>query len=95
MSNYYCKDACGTLGLANTKCTFICLQCDTQCSGKYATSLKDTIGKNTFSCKCNTSSNFFKVFEDTGTLSTHKTKRKPVDNFLTRDNPNKQICITL
>ena len=91
MNNYYCKNACGTLGLASTKCTFICFQCNTKCSGKYATSLKETIGKNTFSCKCNTSSDiFFETFVDNG-----KTKRKIVDNTLIKNNLNKQVCITL
>ena len=53
--SYYCKAACGTIGEAKQKCTFVCLQCKTKCSGKFASSFKDSIGKEPFYCSCNKS----------------------------------------
>ena len=51
--SYYCKAACGTLGPSGEKCNHICPTCRDKCHGKYATSLKDCIGKVEFICNCN------------------------------------------
>ena len=50
--SHYCKNACGEQGLPGKLCTFMCIRCETQCDGTFIKSLKESIGRNQFSCKC-------------------------------------------
>lgn len=50
--SYYCKNACGQSGPPGKSCTFMCLRCCTSCTGKFANSFKESIGKNQFYCHC-------------------------------------------
>lgn len=47
-----CIVACGSIGPAGTKCNYICKTCRTKCHGRYAKSLSESLGKNSFVCKC-------------------------------------------
>ncbi|ARF09533.1 hypothetical protein Indivirus_1_156 [Indivirus ILV1] len=48
-----CKAACGSVGVAETKCNYVCSICYDKCHGKFAKDLKESIGKSPFICQCN------------------------------------------
>ena len=53
MSQFYnCKAACGSLGPSGEPCNYYCPMCGQKCEGKYARSLKESIGKVPFTCLC-------------------------------------------
>ena len=70
--------ACGTIGLANHKCNYKCAKCLIKCNGKYASSLKASIGKEEFICSCKNNSTI---------ISTNKS------NYIVSENKNKRICL--
>ena len=85
--SYYCMAACGTIGLANQKCNYKCSKCQVKCEGKYASSLKASIGKEAFKCVCT-----LQLQSSNNSISVSEHVK---NTYIPSANENKRICLTV